>query len=434
MRTKSFHISLIFALCAILRFCDAQTILQKKSRIDIQNSFVDVWGYQDPNSLMEFAVTGYDSSYYDVLGNQILRRGIALIDVSDPSNPVIFSSLDSVPTFDIKYWNGYLYAVSAGPGGLIIDVNDPSLPHVAGFLTGGHNIFIDDKGYLYQNDGKTCIYDLNVDPINPPIIWCESEAMSKTHSFHDFLVKDDILLGFYGNGFSYYDIQDRTNPVLKFTIYDPSISYYHSGDISDDHNFLFICDELADSAAPDLIVWDIQDHSNVSKIGTFTDTTAIIHNFYVFGDHAICSYYTRGIRVFDITVPSQPFILNEYDTSPASGQVFDGNFGVFPFTGKNLIYANDADSGFYVFQSDIIQSVYSSYEGQDYNQIVSQNPTSGLIQFDKVGDFQLYNSFGQFLGLYSQTKTIDIQKFAAGIYFVVEGNSNTHKIVKNAVK
>ncbi|MCH7549570.1 MAG: T9SS type A sorting domain-containing protein, partial [Candidatus Krumholzibacteriota bacterium] len=112
---------------------------------------------------------------------------------------------------------------------------------------------------------------------------------------------------------------------------------------------LFICDEQAKSPKPDITVWNIENPDTMIKVGSIEDPDATAHNLYIVDDLAFVSYYSAGFRVYDVSDPASPVLVDEYDTSGFSGENFTGCFGVYPFTGSTLVYATDQVNGLYVF-------------------------------------------------------------------------------------
>jgi len=135
---------------------------------------------------------------------------------------------------------------------------------------------------------------------------------------------------------------------LLSSINVPFINYHHSGWITKDKKYLFICDEGAQGSNPDITLWDISDPANPDFISQFIDTTSIIHNLYVIDDYAYTSYYNSGFRIFNITDPASFTIAAEYDPNPTTGDNFGGSFGCFPFTKSGNIFISD-QTGLYIF-------------------------------------------------------------------------------------
>ena len=311
----------------------------------------DVWGWVDPNTQIEYALVGNNST------------GLHIVDVSNPANPWIVSTIKTVPRFDIKTWQHYAYVVDgnygfAGQIGRIVDISDPAHPVAVGSIPAGHNIFIDEQGYLYLAFPGLKIFNLAPDPTNPVLVW---EKVSQQG--HDVTVIDDRMYDFHGaDGTFIYDITDRTNPVLLGSITDPSIHFHHSGWTSADENYLFINDELALDPDPDIVVYDISIPGAPTKVSEIFDPNATAHNSYRIRGFLYVAYYTAGFRVYDISNPCFPFLADEYDTTPLTGEgLFKGAWGCYPFSPSGHIFINDRPDGFFIFHFEAFPTGVQPY-------------------------------------------------------------------------
>jgi choice-of-anchor B domain-containing protein len=306
-------------------------------KLSLSGGLTDVWGYFDNNTGKEYALVGYGLFSSGV--------GVFIVDVSDPTNPVLVAEVDSVPGFDLKVWDKYLYTVNGGGSGRggIVDISDPENPQVVGSFPSAHNIFIAQNGVMYLEAPGLRIFDLNQDPTNPTLVWSGGSAG------HDAAVIGNRLYDFHGAAATnIYDVNDPANPKLLGSI-DSSIRFHHSGWPTEDRRFLFICDEGAVNPTSDITVWDISQINNPKRINEFTDNSAKVHNLYILGDFAYVSYYTAGFRVFDIADPTRINLVDEFDTTMESGEAFRGAFGVYPFTPSGNIYVSDITTGLFIF-------------------------------------------------------------------------------------
>jgi choice-of-anchor B domain-containing protein len=301
-----------------------------------QGEFVnDVWGYVDPSDGKEYAVVG---------GN-----GIEIIDVTDPQNPHQVFNSNSLPGFDMKVWQNYLYLVTGSSGanlGKILDITDPSNPSVIGSFNSSHNIFISEDGYLFAESPGLVIYNLNNTPAAPEFVWSDG-----TGGGHDATVIGNMIYDFHGSETNIYQFSASDNFSIQLlgSITTPQIQYHHSGWITDDERYLFICDEGANHPTPDITVWDISNLSEPVKVDEYADPDATVHNLYIIDDYAYVSYYTAGFRIFDVSDPENIKVAAHYDTSPATGQGFNGAFGVYPFLPSGNILISD-QTGLYIFK------------------------------------------------------------------------------------
>ncbi len=284
----------------------------------------DIWGYEDPTTGTPYALVGWTD-------------GLLIVDVRDPEHPTLTAELNDVPGFDVKVWRHYAYTVTGRFGtAAIIDLSDPAHPRQVGDFISAHNIFIDERGFLYTEGPGLFIYDLNPDPEQPQLLYDSGDAEG-----HDATVRGALLYDFHGlAGTFLYDVSDPTLPQRLAAITDPRIFFHHSGWPTEDGRYLFLCDELARDTIPDITVWDLGDLARPTRVATVTDPDATVHNLYVIGDLAYVSYYTAGFRVYDVSDPTRPVEVGAFDTDPGTGDGFGGAFGAYPFTSSGYIYVS----------------------------------------------------------------------------------------------
>ncbi len=336
--------TILFAGCSS---SDDSLKLERLSNLPLAGGLTDVWGYIDAVSQKEYAIVGFGG--FRVAADA--GSGFYIIDVSDPKRPEQVAMINTVPGFDVKVWQHYVYAVDGNSGGqaAIVDISDVSAPTVVGNFPTSHNIFISDNGLMFLETASSPqrIYDLSA-PTSPRLLWQGGQGG------HDATVIGNRWYDFAeGASTNIFDISQPNNPRLLGAITAPFIAFHHSGWPTEDGRHLFICDELADrnGVPADITVWDISDVGDPAKVGEFADPGSSVHNLYVVGDYAFVSYYTAGFRVFDVSDPAQPKVVKSFDTSQLSGPVvFAGAFGVYPFAPDGKIYVSDTGSGLHVFR------------------------------------------------------------------------------------
>ena len=338
----------ILLLIGFLTAMWAQPALNLLGHTEVdETAGLDIWGYVDQATGTEYALVGTE-------------MGLRIFDVSVPAVPTeVGSSLNGTLGFDVKAWSNYAYMVDrvTGPGspdGYIIDLTDVTNPQVAGRFPAAHNIFIDDLGYLYLegSDIQLEILDLNTTPTAPAFLWRGGSLGG-----HDATVVGDILYDFHGTGrTNIYDVTDRTAPFIIGQIESPLIIYNHNGWPTEDGTHLLITDERAEGTAVDISVYDITDLSNPTLVDDYSDPDATVHNVQVRGNYAYVSYYTAGLRVFDLTDPTNMTEVGHYDTFPGTGEDLEGAFGVYSFAPSGNIYVN-CETGLYIFSFDNITGI-----------------------------------------------------------------------------
>ena len=308
------------------------------------NNYTDLWAWNHPSNGRSYALIGNNGS------------GMHIIDVSDPTNPFQVTVVNTVPRYDIKTRGNLVYSVDGLPNGAggILDISNPANPVVVGSFTGGHNIWIDSKGFMYVAlPGLTC-YDLNPNPKVPKFAW-----RIVSQDGHDSFVRGDVLFDFRGYAGTFiYNVANRYSPQLIGSITDPNIVFHHQGRLSQDGRYLYLCDEFSYTPNPDITIWDLQNIANPVRVGSINDTNATVHYCYVVGHVLATAYYTAGFKLFDISNPTQPVLVDQYDTSPQSGEgIFEGAYGCYPFGPGGTIYVNDRPNGLFVFRFDFATGI-----------------------------------------------------------------------------
>jgi choice-of-anchor B domain-containing protein len=362
--------------------------LQLLSQIDLatdsrRNS--DITGYYDPNTGKEYAIMGEWGGSW-----------VYIIDVTDPQNPFEAKVITQTSSLDLKVWDHYLYCVD-GDGSLIDDgtiwnIEDPLAPIKVRSLPSAHNIAVAD-GYLYLSVGYwgVEIFDL-ADPARPAMLWNDN-----THSGHDVTIVGNRMYDFHGgSGTFIYDITNKSAPSMIGGIpnaADMGIAYHHNGAPSTNGNYLYITDELGNSTAPDITVWNITDPSAPYRVRTWTDQNATVHNVYVVDDLLFASFYVAGVRVFDITEPWNPVLLDEYDTSPGytGNGAFNGCWGLYLDAPSGVIYASDIENGLFLFSFPVAVPVTITAFNAEYSN-GAVDVTWQISYSDGLQGFRVYRS------------------------------------------
>lgn len=299
----------------------------------------NVWGWVHPTTHREYAIVG------------TRPRGIHIVDVTDPTNPILIGYVDNVTGFDMKTWGTYLYVCDGG-GGIttrILDIADPTNPVILpAMLPSAHSIAISNAGMMWLNYPGLRGLNLATNP-TAPTVWFAGPAGG-----HDTTCRGNWVYDYSGyGGCRIYNLSAPLTLSLIGTCYDARIRYYHSGDRSKDGKTLYICDEFAIKPSPDITIWDITAPATPQMLATsISDSTATAHNLFIVGDVAYVSYYTAGFKAFNIADPVHPSLIGAYDTAPAqTGECYCGGaYGVYPFAPSGVIYVSDWNNGLFLFR------------------------------------------------------------------------------------
>ena len=304
----------------------------------------DVTGWTDPYTGREYAIVGnWGLPYFP-------PSRVWIVDVTDPTTPTEVTYIDGVNGFDVKAYDHYVYTCDGNYGNpsRIIDIANPQAPVLLPTqFTGTHNISISDDGFLFQEVSGFSIWDLSANPQVPNMRW-----HAGNNNGHDSTpVPGQRVWDFGGyDGFAkLWDYSDPDTLTTMCTVAWPSINYFHSGDETDDRNYLYVCDELATGTQPDIYVFDVSNYQTPGLVTSIHDPNATVHNLYIIGNLAFVSHYNSGFKTLDLSNPAAPTVADAYDTNVLTGDGYDGAFGVDPFLPSGIVLVSDWDNGLFVF-------------------------------------------------------------------------------------
>ena len=389
----------------------------------------------------------YDNTYNECWGMVVNDREIAIIgstagthffDVTDPANSSEVAFVAGAYTGggvihrDYHDYEGYLYVVcDEGSTSTLQIIDISNLPNSVNtvydsnqLFTQSHNIFIDTataKLYACASNSAMDIYSL-IDPINPTLIY----SYNAVGHVHDAYVRNDTAYLNCGNDgfriidFHYLDLLPGTAWVelASLTSY-PDAGYNHSGWLNDDGTLYIMQDE---NHGYDVKILDVADLSNISVLATFNsgvDPQSMAHNGIIKGDLAYIPYYHDGLRVFDISDPSNPVQVWEYDTyAPNSHASYKGAWGVYPYLPSGNIIVSDMQTGLYIFECGTPTAII---ENKLTNNLYPNPATNQFtINNTNADNFSLYNSLGAKVmdqEINSNQTTINRGRLSNGLYF-----------------
>lgn len=353
-----------------------------------QATEANLLGHWEDNSLTP--TSWLDGRYNDVWGAEIngveyaiigSTEGTHFLSLADPANPEEVAFIQGTATGpslvhrDVKIYQHYAIAVAdEGNSTLqIIDMSD--LPNGVSvvydsneLINQSHNIFIDEpNARLYAIGGNANGSSFRVriisleNPADPEQLSTFPGGNITIPSTHDIYVKDHIgYINCGNNGFWVVDFTDPNEAVLLGTMTDyPQAGYNHSGWLSKDGKYYFLCDETHGSDVKVVDVSDFSDMNVVALMNAESTNNQIAHNAYVVGDLLYVSYYYDGLQVFDVSNPLEPQRLKYYDTFDGdSDGSYQGAWGIFVMS-SGMALLSDMNNGFYVFDKIIGPTAYN---------------------------------------------------------------------------
>ncbi len=403
-----------------------------------------LYNWQDTNLVGSWA---YNNTYNECWGLEVNGSEIAIIgstdgthffDVTDPANATQVAYVagayqgGGVIHRDYHDFQGYLYVVcDEGSSSTLQIIDISTLPDSVttvydsnALFTKSHNIYIDTataKLYACASNTAMDVYDLHT-PTAPELIY----SYNGVGHVHDAFVRNDSAYLNCGNdGFRIFDFstvnQMGDQPTLLGTLTSyPDAGYNHSGWLSDDGTVYAMQDE---NHGYDVKLLDVSDFNNISVLSTFSsgvDPQSMAHNGIIKGDNLYIPYYHDGLRVFDISDPTNPIQTWEYDTyAPLSHASYKGAWGVYPYLPSGNIVISDMQTGLYII--DITSGTTNIIETSIINNIYP-NPAKSqfIIENNSADNLKLFNSLGAEVmskKLYNNQTTINRGDLANGLYF-----------------
>ncbi|WP_043393850.1 LVIVD repeat-containing protein [Archangium violaceum] len=279
--------------------------------------------------------------------------GLTVFDVSNKAAPV---KVKTVQIPGDSYWNGVwakgdaLYVASANKGVLLFDISDPADPKLIRNLPGGssainvHTVFVEGNRLYAASNSGVLLFDVTT-PLEPVTLNRYAPYPGQPHDM--FAVGDQLYVNYAFRG---YMVVDASNPndlrTLGTFTYPMQYSHHNAVGTFAGRTLAF---EGGEGPGEHLRVLDVTDPANIVKIGSFQLRAPIsIHNMLLVGRKLYVAWYQEGVRVLDVSNPTQPTQVAYYNTwresDPGRGDYFDGAMGI-RVPGDGYIYVVDSSRG-----------------------------------------------------------------------------------------
>ncbi len=311
----------------------------------------------------------HDGREYAILGT---TTGTSIVRLTDPRNPVEVDFIGGPPSDwrEMKQYRDWVYVCSEGTGtgrGIqIISMENPDNPRLVrtyrtGFDT-AHTVSIDTtRAILYCNGTSIGMVALALQP-QAGATNASPTSPQEIGVFSDYYLHDLHLRGTLGyasainNGFeSILDLSVPANlyagaATVEIKRWNTPANFTHNSWTTKNGDYLIVTEENSGGKPK---VYDISGPGTPILKYTFTDLPAHIgHNVHVKGDTAFVSYYTAGVRLYDITDPTKPVAFAHYDTFLGADGGYDGVWGVAPYFPSGIFVTSDISNGLSVFRVD----------------------------------------------------------------------------------
>ncbi len=299
-------------------------------------------------------------AYVVSLGSSPRPGGLTVFDVSDPAHPVQTASLD-LPS-DSR-WNGVwakddgLYVASASTGVLVFDLSDPAHPAFVRRAPGDaslnvHTVFVEgDRLYAMSPspNQETLIFDIS-SPLKPQLLSRYALSDGRGYPHDAFAYGGRLYINHTVDGFIIADVSGERPAALGR--YDYNYSYSHASAVGT-FNGRTVAFEGGETLGAHLRVLDVTDPAAIGKIGELSlRGVTSIHNMVLSGTRLYIAWYHEGVRVLDVSEPSQPRQLAHFntfrETDNRSDGMYEGAIGM-RVPGDGRVYVVDTSRGLLIF-------------------------------------------------------------------------------------
>jgi len=321
-------------------------------------SYSALWGYTAPNG-REYAILGYN-------------RGTSFIDITDSANIREVDTLSGLTSSwrEMKTYSHYAYIVSEATNSKLQIVDLQYLPDSVSLVatwsytgyTKTHSIS-QSGNYLYLNGGNAAssVGGVAVVDVSNPVSPVKMGEWN-TEYVHDCRVQNDTIwaANVYTGKMSIINASNKSSLqfVRNWQAYPQSAVSTHNCAFPVTRDYIYTTNEVS-SPAGKLNVWDIRDLNNITFVRDWQPTgitTAIVHNIETYGNFAVIAHYTAGIRILNISNPSNPVEVAWYDTYPNNNNTnFSGCWGVYKFSSGKII-GSDISNGLFVIKTNFIMT------------------------------------------------------------------------------
>lgn len=387
----------ISVLCLSSLIITAQLNVSFVGALPYSQELSDIWGYAAPDGT-EYALVG-------------VANGTSIVSLANPSDPTEVGFIQGAQSTwrDIKTYGNFAFVTTdqGSDGLLIIDMtNLPSSfdsyfwkPQLLnGTLETCHNIYIDEDGWMYLagcnlNNGAVMIFDVFTDSYNPVFV----NNIQGSYAHDVFAKGNNMYSSNLTNGLQIFDIANKVDIQLEGVQTTP-FNFTHNAWSTDDNNFVFTTDELANAPVGS---YDVSNLNDIKEMDQFRPTNTlgegvIPHNVHVWNNYVIVSYYSDGCIVLDATHPDNLIEVGNFDTFIPTSAGFSGAWGAYPYLPSGLILISDIESGLFVLQPNYVQGCYLEGQVTDANtnafisgaEITIDAPAPNIDYSDNVGEYK----------------------------------------------
>lgn len=356
------HVDRVVCDAGFCRKCSS--ILQRATHFDPEQA--------DKLSLVgEYRGASWEPGYtfnVRVLGTlaYVIRTdGLHIIETADPANPVEVGAYRRSDGYsnDVKLVEagGRRYALIADFPVDVVDVTDPTRPtFVTTIPEEAHTLFVETRegstrAYFGNYNATAPVYDVT-NPAQP-----QKLGVYQAGGFlvHDLSVKDGIAyLNAWNQGLLVVDFTAPAAPTLLGTFPSPTRSSHSNWTTTAGGRKVVVTGDEGWGAHLDVVDNDPASPTYMQSLAKYrTRDHVSIHNIMAFGNKVYVTYYQDGVRVLDLSDPTQPALVGYFNTWNADGpdstsNFFEGALGLDVDLARKLVLVADSPRGLLILRDD----------------------------------------------------------------------------------
>jgi hypothetical protein len=261
--------------------------------------------------------------------------GLAVIDISDPTNPGTPVYEDSVNALSVYVSGNYAYVADDTGDLKVIDISNPTNPGTPewGASSGNPRDVYVSGNYAYMADVHGCLSVSDIsDPTDPSL------RSYKNTNGDSYGVHVSGNYAFVADGPSGLAVIDITNPLsLGTPVYENTNG--NANDVFVIGDYAYVAD-----GSTGLAIIDISNPTNPGA-PVYENTIGIAKDIYVDGNYAYVADDTGGLAVIDISLPTNPSTpVYEDTTGNVNGVCVSGNYAYVAAGSSGLVVIDIAES------------------------------------------------------------------------------------------
>jgi hypothetical protein len=326
----------------------------------------------------------WGDGHYAYIGSERMN-GVLIYDISDPNAPVLasyYNPANSQDIEDIKVANGIGYFASNLGGGLhIVDVSNPANPQLLSTLTSANGGYDNThkvgvwQNFVFIPQNLTPPALIKVFDVSNPAVPVLKSTFTATDPqwINDIDIQTNtagttwLFASGWGGKTDIWNItQIATSAPTLVGSFTSGVSSSSCSATSDFH--YLACSRKTTDGKSEVKLYDISNPASVSVVSTismpaFGISAVAPHDPKIVGNLLYASWYQAGVLIFDISNPAVPLLVGSYDTypsNPAAGTL-EGNWGVYPYLGQDRVLLSDRETGLYVIDATGVSSQPALY-------------------------------------------------------------------------